>query len=66
MEARIHHPALVAANPAALQPPVRVTPATRRWFERVSDTLNSVIFFGLLEFGIVFPFVATLYALIVF
>ncbi len=65
MEARIHHPALTAATPAALQPPVLTAAATQRLLQRASDAFNSVLFFGLLGFGVAFPFVATIYALIV-
>lgn len=59
-------PALAAAAPAALQQPAPVSAIPRRTFKQISETANGVLFYGLVAFGILFPVVATIYALIVY
>ena len=66
METPLPTPALAAAAPAALEVPFS-TPATVPVSRiRISDTVNGVLFYGILAFGIAFPIVATIYALIVY
>jgi hypothetical protein len=66
MESPLVTPALAADAPAALGQPIP-TPATVPLpRKRMSDTVNSVLYYGLVAFGVVFPVVATIYALIVY
>ncbi len=57
-------PILAAAAPAALQPTALIPEATQVAFKPIADKLTRVLFYGLLVLGIAFPFVATIYALI--
>ena len=66
MDTSFPNPALAAGAPVAVQPPV-LMPAAVGWsFKRINDVMSSVLYYGLLLFGMVFPVVATIYALIVF
>lgn len=65
MKTSLIAPALAAAAPVALQQP-SLGPAPISWStKRIADTVNSILFYGLLGFGLAFPVVATIYALIV-
>ncbi|HSS63344.1 MAG TPA: hypothetical protein VLS27_02860 [Gammaproteobacteria bacterium] len=57
---------LSAAAPAAAQQPAVAPVPPRRTFDRISDNINGVLFYSLVAFGILFPVVATIYALIVY
>lgn len=49
-----------------MQQPVLVPAIPRRTFKRISEVASSVVFYSLVAFGILFPVVATIYALIVY
>ena len=59
-------PALAAGAPAALQQPVLVPALPRRTLRRISELAPSILYYGLVAFGMIFPVVATIYALIVY
>lgn len=66
METILTTPALAAVAPVALQQPALI-PATARWSsKRIAETVNAFVFYGLVGFGMIFPVVATIYALIVY
>ena len=66
MDTRLPNPALAAGAPVAIQQPVLTPAAVRGSFQRINDVMTSVVYYGLLIFGMVFPVVATIYALIVY
>ncbi len=66
METTLTTPALAAVAPVALQKPPPIL-ATARWSsKRIAETVNAIAFYGLVGFGLAFPVVATIYALIVY
>ena len=66
MDTSFSNPALAAGAPVAVQPPVQM-PATVRWsVTRINDVMSSVLYYGLVLFGVVCPVVATIYALIAY
>lgn len=66
MDTSLPNPALAAGAPVAIQQPV-LTPTALPWSrKRITDQINAVLYYGLVIFGISFPVVATIYALIVY
>ena len=66
MDTTLPNPALAAAAPADLTQPAQlhVLPPWSR--KRISETIEGVVFYGLLAFGVLFPIAATIYAVIVY
>jgi hypothetical protein len=66
METTLPNPALAADAPAVLEQrvPTPETVATLRSF--IAEKLRSVLYYGLLAFGLLFPVAATIYARIVY
>lgn len=66
MNTPLPNPALAAVGPAPSEQPVLTPQAVPGSAERLSEKVNSVLFYGLLAFGLGFPIVASLYALIAY
>ncbi|MDX1528357.1 MAG: hypothetical protein R3337_06995 [Gammaproteobacteria bacterium] len=66
MNTLLPNPALAAVGPAPTEQPVFTPQAVSASAESISDKVNSVLFYGLLAFGMGFPVVASLYALIAY
>ncbi|MDH3414293.1 MAG: hypothetical protein OEM98_17655 [Gammaproteobacteria bacterium] len=66
MDTTLPNPAVASAAPAVLSPPTLLPIASPWSRKRISETIEGVLFYGLLAFGVLFPIVATIYAVIVY
>lgn len=66
MKTDLPDPLVAVAAPAVLEPPAMIAAAPPWSRDRITDAINGVLFYGLLAFGVLFPVVATTYAVIVY